>query len=155
MTGMFDRQPPTHPGAGMHKPPIDEALNLRAIDVAAVQAMLAKLFPDARVRAVEVLERARCDDGIASTADRIALQVQFEPPSDAGLPSRMILKTLLLHPLLRFGLPATLGEAEKTRIKTADRISAWFEATRIAGFSKSPTGNIIRGKNSRRMPNST
>ena len=37
---------------------------------------------------------------------------------------------------IRFGLPAHPTETEKARIKAADRISAWFEATRIAGFSR-------------------
>ena len=37
---------------------------------------------------------------------------------------------------LRFGLPATLPVQVKRRIKAADRISAWMEATRIAGFSE-------------------
>lgn len=37
---------------------------------------------------------------------------------------------------LRFGLPATLPPPIKKRIKAADRISAWMEATRIAGFSE-------------------
>ena len=36
---------------------------------------------------------------------------------------------------LRFGLPAQLPVAVKSAIKTADRISAWLEATRIAGFT--------------------
>ncbi|MCR9127376.1 MAG: HD family hydrolase [Rhodobacteraceae bacterium] len=36
---------------------------------------------------------------------------------------------------LRFGLPADIPRQIKTRIKKADRISAWMEATRIAGFS--------------------
>ncbi len=77
--------------------------------------MLRRLHPDVVVRAVEVLERARCGDGIASTADRIALGVEFAPGRDGGLPSRMILKTLLLHPLLRFGLPAVLSLARASR----------------------------------------
>ena len=37
---------------------------------------------------------------------------------------------------LRFGLPATLPVQVKRQIKRADRISAWMEATRIAGFSQ-------------------
>jgi len=93
--------------------------DLRRVDAEAVQAMLARLHPGARVRSVEVLERARCGDGIASTADRIALRVGYEPGGDAGLPSRMILKTRLLHPLLRFGLPAVLGLAKATRAAQA------------------------------------
>ena len=36
---------------------------------------------------------------------------------------------------LRFGLPAVLPRAVKSAIKRADRVSAWLEATQIAGFS--------------------
>jgi len=54
---------------------------------------------------------------------------------------------------LRFGLPATLPKTIKARIKRADRISAWLEATQIAGFSETeanrffgkPTQGIIDG----------
>lgn len=37
---------------------------------------------------------------------------------------------------IRFGLPATIPAAVKKQIKKADRISAWMEATQIAGFSE-------------------
>ncbi len=37
---------------------------------------------------------------------------------------------------IRFGLPAALPARTKKQIKKADRISAWMEATRIAGFSE-------------------
>ena len=36
---------------------------------------------------------------------------------------------------LRFGLPAVLPAQVKKAIKAADKVSAWLEATRIAGFS--------------------
>ncbi len=36
---------------------------------------------------------------------------------------------------IRFGLPATIPVAVKKQIKKADRISAWMEATEIAGFT--------------------
>jgi len=36
---------------------------------------------------------------------------------------------------IRFGLPATLPAQVKRQIKRADRISAWMEATEIAGFT--------------------
>ena len=42
--------------------------------------------------------------------------------------------TAAIH--LRFGLPATLPVAVKRQIKRADRVSAWMEAVRIAGFSE-------------------
>jgi hypothetical protein len=37
---------------------------------------------------------------------------------------------------LRFGLPAVLPVAVKKQIKAADKVSAWLEATQIAGFSE-------------------
>ncbi|KRS11349.1 hypothetical protein XM53_16530 [Roseovarius atlanticus] len=37
---------------------------------------------------------------------------------------------------LRFGLPATIPAQVKKSIKKADKISAWMEATTIAGFSE-------------------
>lgn len=37
---------------------------------------------------------------------------------------------------IRFGLPATIPLAVKKQIKKADKISAWMEATLIAGFSE-------------------
>ena len=36
---------------------------------------------------------------------------------------------------LRFGLPAELPAAVKAQIKRADRVSAWLEATQLAGFA--------------------
>jgi 5'-deoxynucleotidase YfbR-like HD superfamily hydrolase len=41
--------------------------------------------------------------------------------------------TAAIH--IRFGLPAQLPIAVKKQIKRADKISAWLEATQIAGFS--------------------
>ena len=40
--------------------------------------------------------------------------------------------TAAIH--IRFGLPAALPVAVKKQIKKADKISAWLEATQIAGF---------------------
>lgn len=37
---------------------------------------------------------------------------------------------------IRFGLPAMIPSNVKKQIKKADRISAWMEATQIAGFSE-------------------
>lgn len=45
---------------------------------------------------------------------------------------------------VRFGLPAKPSAREKSRIKTADRISAWFEAIRIAGFSKAEADKYFK-----------
>jgi 5'-deoxynucleotidase YfbR-like HD superfamily hydrolase len=52
-------------------------------------------------------------------------------PGYADLDARL---TSAIH--LRFGLPAVLPKTIKATIKRADKISAWLEATRIAGFSE-------------------
>ncbi len=44
---------------------------------------------------------------------------------------------------LRFGLPAELPKSVKLKIKRADRISAWLEATRIAGFTDSEANRFF------------
>lgn len=46
---------------------------------------------------------------------------------------------------IRFGLPATIPPAIKKQIKKADRISAWMEATAIAGFT-TPEADRFFGK---------
>ena len=54
---------------------------------------------------------------------------------------------------IRFGLPATIPGPIKKQIKTADKISAWLEATQIAGFGRTeadklfgaPDQTLIRG----------
>jgi len=44
---------------------------------------------------------------------------------------------------IRFGLPAAIPPAIKRQIKKADRISAWMEATRIAGFTEAEAGRFF------------
>jgi uncharacterized protein len=44
---------------------------------------------------------------------------------------------------IRFGLPARTPPAIKTLIKTADRASAYFEATQLAGFSASESAELF------------
>ncbi|MEM9550134.1 MAG: HD family hydrolase [Pseudomonadota bacterium] len=44
---------------------------------------------------------------------------------------------------LRFGLPAAIPKSVKQQIKRADKISAWMEATQIAGFSESEASKFF------------
>ncbi len=44
---------------------------------------------------------------------------------------------------LRFGLPVQLPAPVRTAIKRADRISAWLEAVRLAGFSEAEADRIF------------
>lgn len=59
-------------------------------------------------------------------------------PGYADLDARL---TAAIH--LRFGLPANLPESVKLKIKRADRISAWLEASRIAGFTESEANRFF------------
>jgi len=49
--------------------------------------------------------------------------------------------TAAIH--LRFGLPAVIPVKTKRQIKKADKISAWMEATQIAGFSKTEADKLF------------
>ncbi|TVP72580.1 MAG: HD family hydrolase [Rhodobacteraceae bacterium] len=51
-------------------------------------------------------------------------------PGYEGLDDRL---TAAIH--IRFGLPAKLPAPVKKKVKAADRVSAWMEATQLAGFS--------------------
>jgi 5'-deoxynucleotidase YfbR-like HD superfamily hydrolase len=51
--------------------------------------------------------------------------------------------TTAIH--VRFGLPAKIPAQTKKQIKSADKISAWMEATQIAGFDV-PEANKLFGK---------
>ena len=59
--------------------------------------------------------------------------------------------TAAIH--IRFGLPAAIPVRVKKQIKKADKVSAWMEATRIAGFSEAeatkffgrPNPELIKG----------
>jgi len=50
--------------------------------------------------------------------------------------------TAAIH--IRFGLPAAIPAAIKKQIKKADRVSAWMEATQIAGFSEAEASKFFR-----------
>ncbi len=45
--------------------------------------------------------------------------------------------------LLRFGLPAVLPAPVKKAIKAADKVSAWLEAVRIAGFQEAEADKLF------------
>lgn len=63
---------------------------------------------DVVVERVEVVAAKRCGDGIASTADRAVLDLTYASGTGAGLPTRMVLKTMLASP----HAPAAMYENE-------------------------------------------
>lgn len=79
-----------------------------------VTALLSEPHPDAVVTEVRVLKSASRGDGAASTADRVVLELEYQ--SDVGLPSRMVLKTVLLHRGLRFGPQAIEATGRVLRV---------------------------------------
>ncbi|MFA4836104.1 MAG: phosphotransferase [Dehalococcoidia bacterium] len=58
---------------------------------------LAENRPGVVVERVRVAEVSRFGEGTASTADRVILNLDYAPGHDAGLPSRLLLKTSLLQ----------------------------------------------------------
>lgn len=63
-----------------------------------LSSVLAERHPGVRVDDLRVVSTASCGDGHASTADRVALELEFAPGRDAGVPRRVLLKTMLLRP---------------------------------------------------------
>lgn len=59
-------------------------------------------------------------------------------PGYSALDERL---TAAVH--LRFGLPALLPAAIKRAIKRADKLSAWFEAVQIAGFTRAEANRFF------------
>ncbi|QDY69962.1 HD domain-containing protein [Qingshengfaniella alkalisoli] len=94
-----------------------------------VETLYGRLYPDApaKWRLAALLH----------DAPEYVIGDMISPVKSAIGPSYTELDTRLAAAIhLRFGLPATLPKTIKQGIKRADRISAWLEATRIAGFSE-------------------
>lgn len=72
--------------------------NLDELDLETLNALLQQQYPEARLAGYEVLELLQCGDGLASTADRAILALDFEPGRDAGIARQVMLKTMLLSP---------------------------------------------------------
>ncbi len=86
----------------------DRVLDIRRPDVQTFSELLTDLNPGTEVNQFEIINRAACGDGVASTADRINLGLSFKNNPNA-VPEKIILKTLLLNTWLRFSLPAILS----------------------------------------------
>jgi len=69
---------------------------------------LAERWPGVVVDHVEIVAAKRCGDGVASTADRVVVDLDYRAGTSAGLPRRLILKTMLASP----HAPAAMYENE-------------------------------------------
>ncbi len=65
--------------------------------------LLAIRYPGVLVRERRLIERSSRGAGKASTADRMSIELEYARGRDEGLPSRMVLKTVLLDKRFRFG----------------------------------------------------
>ena len=71
-------------------------------------AALADGSPGVAVEAVEIVAAKRCGDGVASTADRVVIDLTYRAGTGSGLPQRLVLKTMLATP----HAPAAMYENE-------------------------------------------
>ncbi|MCC5953209.1 MAG: phosphotransferase [Acidimicrobiia bacterium] len=65
---------------------------------AIVGAVLAEQHPGVVVDGLDVVAEKRCGDGVASTADRLVLDLSYRPGTGGELPRRLVLKTMLASP---------------------------------------------------------
>ena len=59
---------------------------------------LADMRPGVEVEDFSVIETINCESGFASTADRVVLDLHYREGTSQGLPSRVLLKTMLIAP---------------------------------------------------------
>jgi hypothetical protein len=69
-----------------------------ALDAELMSEVLAEQSPGVRVERLQIVHTDECGDGFASTADRVVLDLEYAAGHDAGLPRRMLLKTMLARP---------------------------------------------------------
>ncbi|WP_407493838.1 hypothetical protein [Pseudooceanicola sp. MF1-13] len=94
-----------------------------------VEALFARIDPKAT--AAEKLTALLHDAPEYVIGDMISPVKAAVGPGYGALDDRL---TAAIH--IRFGLPAVTPPKLKKKIKQADKISAWMEATQIAGFSE-------------------
>jgi hypothetical protein len=75
-----------------------------------VNTLIARHWEGVRVAEVAIVAIAHCGDGKASTTDRVELKLTYEN-NRAELPSRMLLKMILLPSSLRIGSTAVVQSA--------------------------------------------
>lgn len=56
------------------------------------------MHPGVKVASFDVVQTINCESGFASTADRVVLDLNYKPGTDEGLPTRVLLKTMLVSP---------------------------------------------------------
>ena len=91
-------------------------------------AVLSATTPGVVVEALEILEVKHAGEGVASTADRVILDLTYAAGTAADLPRRLVLKTMLVTP----HAPPTMYENE-VRFYAEIRPELALEAPRVYG----------------------
>ncbi|MXQ08223.1 HD domain-containing protein [Alphaproteobacteria bacterium GH1-50] len=118
-----------------------------------VEEIFARLVPDAPVK--WQLAALLHDAPEYVIGDMISPVKAAVGPGYGALDERL---TAAIH--IRFGLPASIPQTVKRKIKAADKISAWLEAVQLAGFTLTeanklfgePQGDIANGLELRLRP---
>jgi hypothetical protein len=93
----------SHPG-----PPVVFPSDLDDLTPEILGAALSDRSPGVAVDEVDIVAAKRCGEGVASTADRVVIDVTYASGTGAELPRRLILKTMLASP----HAPAAMYENE-------------------------------------------
>ena len=101
-----------------------------------VEALFRRLWPTAKP--AELLTALLHDAPEYVIGDMISPVKAAVGPDYGQLDARL---TAAIH--IRFGLPAATPVRLKQRIKKADKISAWMEATQIAGFTEAEASRFF------------
>jgi hypothetical protein len=89
---------------------------------------LAIRHPGVEVASVNLVSVKRCGEGVASTADRIVLDLTYVPGADGGLPNRMVLKTMLVS-------PHAPGEMYETEVRFYNEIRPQLDIETPQGYA--------------------
>jgi len=71
---------------------------LNDLTIPLLNTLLQVMQPECELRDYSIANILQCGDGQASTADRAILHLQFRNSCNAGIPSQVMLKTMLLTP---------------------------------------------------------
>ena len=87
-------------GPSHHEPPdgVVFPIDLEDLTTEVLGAALADRVPGVVVDQVEIVSAKHAGEGVASTADRVVLDLTYAPGTGGDLPERLILKTMLASP---------------------------------------------------------
>jgi len=107
--------------------------DVRDLTPALLTAVMSATTPGVIVDELEIIETKHAGEGVASTADRVVLELTYAPGAPDDLPTRIVLKTMLVAP----HAPPTMYENE-VRFYAEIRPELELEAPRVFGSHFAP-----------------